>query len=90
MRHELQAVHPSVAKKVKFYIGNVRNPQSVHDAMPGVDFIFHAAVLKYRFARNFLPKYQKNCRLLSPQIKKKEQIKRRFICTLPAPFSAVS
>ena len=33
MRHELQANHPDVAKKVKFYIGNVRNPQSVHDAM---------------------------------------------------------
>ena len=28
MRHELQAKHPENAKKVKFYIGDVRNPQS--------------------------------------------------------------
>ena len=46
MRHELQACYPEQASKVKFYIGDVRNPQSVHDAMPGVDFIFHAAALK--------------------------------------------
>ena len=46
MRHELQAKHPENAKKVKFYIGDVRNPQSVRDAMPGVDYIFHAAALK--------------------------------------------
>ena len=29
MRHELQAKHPENAKKVKFYIGDVRNPQSI-------------------------------------------------------------
>ena len=46
MRHELQAKHPEAAKKVKFYIGDVRNPQSIKDAMPGVDYIFHAAALK--------------------------------------------
>lgn len=34
MRHELQAKHPENAKKVKFYIGDVRNPQSIRDAMP--------------------------------------------------------
>ncbi len=55
MRHELQAQHPDVAKKVKFYIGNVRNPQSVHDAMPGVDFIFHAAALKQVPSCEFFP-----------------------------------
>lgn len=44
----------------------------------------------YRFARNFLPNIKKSCRLLSPQEKKKEQIKCRYICTLPAPFPAVS
>ena len=42
-RHELQAKNPETAKKVKFYIGDVRNPQSIKDAMPGVDYIFHAA-----------------------------------------------
>ena len=34
MRHELQAKHPEAAKKVKFYIGDVRNPPSIKDAMP--------------------------------------------------------
>ena len=55
MRHDLQANHPDVAKKVKFYIGNVRNPQSVHDAMPGVHFIFHAAALKQVPSCEFFP-----------------------------------
>lgn len=55
MRHELQANYPQYANKVKFYIGNVRNPQSVHDAMPGVDFIFHAAALKQVPSCEFFP-----------------------------------
>lgn len=55
MRHELQAAYPDVAKKVKFYIGNVRNPQSVRDAMPGVDFVFHAAALKQVPSCEFFP-----------------------------------
>ena len=55
MRHELQVSHPEAASKVKFYIGDVRNPQSVHDAMPGVDFIFHAAALKQVPSCEFFP-----------------------------------
>ena len=55
MRHELQALHPDRASKVTFYIGDVRNPQSVHDAMPGVDFIFHAAALKQVPSCQFFP-----------------------------------
>ena len=55
MRHELQAKHPEHAKKVKFYIGDVRNPQSVRDAMPGVDYIFHAAALKQVPSCEFFP-----------------------------------
>ena len=55
MRHELQAKYPDVAKKVKFYIGNVRNSQSVHDAMPGVDYVFHAAALKQVPSCEFFP-----------------------------------
>ena len=55
MRHELQKQYPDAAKKVKFYIGNVRSPQSVHDAMPGVDFIFHAAALKQVPSCEFFP-----------------------------------
>ncbi|WP_283128102.1 polysaccharide biosynthesis protein, partial [Allofournierella massiliensis] len=40
MRHELQAKHPEHAGKVRFFIGDVRNAQSVRDAMYGVDYIF--------------------------------------------------
>lgn len=46
MRHNLQANDPELAKKVKFYIGNVRESRAVRDAMDGVDYIFHAAALK--------------------------------------------
>ena len=55
MRHDLQAKHPELAKKVKFYIGDVRNPQSIKDAMPGVDYIFHAAALKQVPSCEFFP-----------------------------------
>ena len=55
MRHELQAQHPEYAGKVKFYIGDVRNPQSIRDAMPGVNYIFHAAALKQVPSCEFFP-----------------------------------
>lgn len=55
MRHELQANQPKEASKVKFYIGNVRNLQSVHDAMVGVDYVFHAAALKQVPSCEFFP-----------------------------------
>lgn len=55
MRHELQAKHPKQAGKVKFYIGDVRNPRSIQDAMPGVDYIFHAAALKQVPSCEFFP-----------------------------------
>lgn len=55
MRHELQEKFPDAAKKVKFYIGDVRNPQSVRDAMQGVDYIFHAAALKQVPSCEFFP-----------------------------------
>ena len=55
MRHELQAQYPDSAKKVKFYIGNVRDMNSVRDAMPGVDYIFHAAALKQVPSCEFFP-----------------------------------
>ncbi len=46
MRHEFQAKMPDVAEKISFYIGDVRDIQSVKNAMHGVDYIFHAAALK--------------------------------------------
>lgn len=55
MRHELQAKYPEYSNKVKFYIGDVRNLQSVKDAMVGVDFIFHAAALKQVPSCEFYP-----------------------------------
>ena len=55
MRHELQAMYPDHAGKVKFYIGDVRDLQSVRDAMPGIDYIFHAAALKQVPSCEFFP-----------------------------------
>ena len=55
IRHEIQATYPEHAEKVKFYIGDVRNIESVRDAMYGVDFIFHAAALKQVPSCEFYP-----------------------------------
>ena len=41
--------------KIKYYIGDVRNIQSVKDAMHGVDYIFHAAALKQVPSCEFFP-----------------------------------
>ena len=41
--------------KVKFYIGDVRQYDSVHDAMRKVDFVFHAAALKQVPSCEFYP-----------------------------------
>jgi UDP-glucose 4-epimerase len=40
---------------VKFYIGDVRDYDSVHQAMRGVDFVFHAAALKQVPSCEFFP-----------------------------------
>lgn len=41
--------------KVKFYIGDVREYQSVNDALRGVDYVFHAAALKQVPSCEFYP-----------------------------------
>jgi UDP-N-acetylglucosamine 4,6-dehydratase len=41
--------------KLKFYIGDVRNYDSVSQAMKGVDFVFHAAALKQVPSCEFYP-----------------------------------
>lgn len=41
--------------KIKYYIGNVRNIQSLKDAMYGVDYVFHAAALKQVPSCEFFP-----------------------------------
>lgn len=55
MRHEFQAKYPEVSQKVKFYIGDVRNIDSIKNAMHGVDYIFHAAALKQVPSCEFFP-----------------------------------
>ncbi|MBQ7964963.1 MAG: polysaccharide biosynthesis protein [Ruminococcus sp.] len=55
MRHDLQAKFPEYASKVKFYVGDIRNAQSIKDAMWGVDYVFHAAALKQVPSCEFFP-----------------------------------
>ena len=55
MRHMLQERSPELARKVRFFIGDVRDAQSVRDAMHGVDYIFHAAALKQVPSCEFFP-----------------------------------
>lgn len=55
MRHEFQTKMPEVADKIKFYIGDVRDIDSVKSAMHGVDYIFHAAALKQVPSCEFFP-----------------------------------
>ena len=55
MRHEFQARMPEAAGKIKFFIGDVRDPASVKGAMYGVDYIFHAAALKQVPSCEFFP-----------------------------------
>ena len=55
MRHEYQVKYPDVAHKIKFYIGDVRSLESCRTAMPGTDYIFHAAALKQVPSCEFFP-----------------------------------
>lgn len=55
MRHTLQAQYPEYASKVKFFIGDVRNIDSVCDALYGANYIFHAAALKEVPSCEFFP-----------------------------------
>lgn len=55
MRHNLQANYPDHAGKVKFYIGDVRNIDSVRDVMYGANYVFHAAALKEVPSCEFFP-----------------------------------
>ena len=55
MRHLYQAKFPEASNKIKFHIGDVRDIQSVKNAMYGVDYIFHAAALKQVPSCEFFP-----------------------------------
>lgn len=55
MRHLLQAHNPEYAGKVKFFIGDVRDVNSVRDVMYGANYVFHAAALKEVPSCEFFP-----------------------------------
>ena len=55
MRHYFQANMPEFAEKIKFHIGDVRDVQSIKNAMHGVDYVFHAAALKQVPSCEFFP-----------------------------------
>lgn len=55
LRHKLQARYPKYSEKVRFFIGDVRDFNSIRDAVDGVDFIFHAAALKQVPSCEFFP-----------------------------------
>lgn len=53
-QHDMRLEYGS-NRKLKFYIGDVRRPESLLDAMTGVDFVFHAAALKQVPSCEFYP-----------------------------------
>lgn len=55
MRHEYRIKYPEVSNKIKFYIGDVRDIQSVRNTMHNVDYIFHAAALRQVPSCEFFP-----------------------------------
>lgn len=55
MRHAYQQKCPELSDKLKFYIGDVRDINSIRNAIYGVDFLFHAAALKQVPSCEFFP-----------------------------------
>lgn len=55
MRFDVQTRYPAFAEKLKFYIGDVRDIQSVDNAMHNVDYVFNAAALKQVPSCEFFP-----------------------------------
>lgn len=55
MRHEYQSKSPKLAEKLKFYIGDVRDYNSIVNAFKDVDYVFHAAALKQVPSCEFYP-----------------------------------
>lgn len=77
MRHDYQVRYPDVAHKIKFYIGDVRSLESVRSAMPGTDYIFHAAALKQVPSCEFFPmvlRFWYKSRILLPMPSKTSSI----------------
>ena len=55
MRHEYQKLYPRESSKIKFFIGDVREYDSICYAFRGVDYVFHAAALKQVPSCEFYP-----------------------------------
>lgn len=55
MRHEYQQKYSDYFQKLKFYIGDVRDYNSIEYAFKGVDYVFHAAALKQVPSCEFYP-----------------------------------
>ena len=55
MRHKYQLEYPEYVNKIKFYIGDVRDYNSIVGAFRGVDYVFHAAALKQVPSCEFYP-----------------------------------
>lgn len=55
MRHQYQLEYPDYVGKIKFYIGDVRDYNSIAGAFRGVDYVFHAAALKQVPSCEFYP-----------------------------------
>ena len=54
-KQEDMRIAATTTRKLKFYIGDVRDYDSIHQAMQGVDFVFHAAALKQVPSCEFYP-----------------------------------
>ncbi len=52
-QHDMRKAYSN--SKIRFYIGDVRNCESIKDAMRGVDYVFHAAALKQVPSCEFFP-----------------------------------
>lgn len=46
MRHRYAARYPQESRRIRYYLGDIRDPASLQNAMDGVDLVFHAAALK--------------------------------------------
>lgn len=55
MEHEYRLRYPFYWRKIKFYIGDIRDYNSIENAFYGVDFVFHAAALKQVPSCEFYP-----------------------------------
>src|SRR6056300_137720 len=52
-QHDMRVIYNN--PKIKFFIGDVRDRESIKSAIQGVDFIFHAAALKQVPSCEFFP-----------------------------------